>query len=362
MNQRELVRLAGRLMTCPTAPYHEAGVRGVVETICAEHGLKAKRDAFGNVLIRVGSAKDGRPIAFAAHLDHPGFAVIKRLGARRWLAQFNGTVPEAYFKRGLPVRLLPGNVSARIDRRSSAPKQFELVADPLVGSAPRFGVWEMGDFAVRGDQIHGRACDDLLGVTSALGALIDLQRSRARVHAIGLISRAEEVGFQGALALAASGVLPKQTLIVSLETSKEIPPVKMGAGVIVRVGDRSSIFGSDATRFVTEVAGELAKSAKPKLGFPFQRALMSGGTCEATAYQEFGYETAAVCVALGNYHNCTTDGRIREEFVSISDLGGMVQLLVGCARQMKNFDRLVGRLPARLQDLLREARRNLQKG
>lgn len=363
MNQRELIKLAGRLMTCPTAPYHEAGVRRVVETICAEHGLKAKRDAFGNVLIRVGSAQYGRPIAFAAHLDHPGFAVLKRLGPRRWLAQFNGTVPDAYFRRGLPVRLLPGNLPARIDRRAAAPKQFELVADPVVGAVPAFGVWEMGDFAVRGDQIHGRACDDLLGVTSALGALIDLQRSRARVHAIGLISRAEEVGFQGALALAASGVLPKRTLVVSLETSKEIPPVKMGSGVIVRVGDRSSIFGSNATRFVTEVAGELAKTAKGKpAGFPFQRALMSGGTCEATAYQEFGYETAAVCVALGNYHNCTPDGRIREEFVSISDLSGMVQLLAECAMQMKNYDRLVGRLPARLQDLLRQARRNLRKG
>ena len=41
---------------------------------------------------------------------------------------------------------------------------------------------------------------------------------------------------------------------------------------------------------------------------------MSGGTCEATAYQEFGFQTAAVCVALGNYHNCGPRNRIAAEF------------------------------------------------
>ena len=34
-----------------------------------------------------------------------------------------------------------------------------------------------------------------------------------------------------------------------------------------------------------------------------QRCLMSGGTCEATAYQLYGYETGGLCIALGNYHN-----------------------------------------------------------
>ena len=42
---------------------------------------------------------------------------------------------------------------------------------------------------------------------------------------------------------------------------------------------------------------------------------MSGGTCEATAYQLYGYRTAALCVALGNYHNCGPDLTIAPEFV-----------------------------------------------
>ena len=166
------------------------------------------------------------------------------------------------------------------------------------------------------------------------------KRSGAKAHVIGVITRAEEIGFQGALTLAEGKLLPKNSLIVSLETSKELPPTKMGKGVILRVGDRSSIFDSTGMRFLGEVAtGLQAKDKK----FQFQRALMFGGTCEATAFQEFGYQVAAVCVALGNYHNCHPKGRIAAEYVSLTDACGMVQLLVEAARQMRTYDRITGK-------------------
>ena len=47
---------------------------------------------------------------------------------------------------------------------------------------------------------------------------------------------------------------------------------------------------------------------------------MSGGTCEATAYQLYGYRTAALCVALGNYHNCGPNHQIAPEYVSVDDV------------------------------------------
>jgi hypothetical protein len=87
---------------------------------------------------------------------------------------------------------------------------------------------------------------------------------------------------------------------------------------------------------------------------------MSGGTCEATAYQECGYPCAAVCVALGNYHNCAPEDRIAEESVSASDAISMAELLMEGAVQMKNFQKLTKRLPARLEKYAREAVRNLK--
>jgi len=49
---------------------------------------------------------------------------------------------------------------------------------------------------------------------------------------------------------------------------------------------------------------------------------MQGGTCEATAYALYGYRTAAMCVALGNYHNCGPGDRIAPEYVSLEDTLG----------------------------------------
>jgi len=362
MQPSSFCALARRLMSCPAAPFHETGVRDAVEAICAENGLRCQRDRFGNLLVELKSGRTQRPLALAAHMDHPGFSIRAPSGPGRWRAEFQGGVGDAYFRAGVPVRLMPGSLPATLGPRLGKPRHFELrerakkPAKIAGASPPEFAVWELEDFAVRRGRIHGRSCDDLIGVATILATLIELKRRRQPVHVVGVIARAEEVGFLGALTVADARVLPADTLIISLETSKEIPPVKMGHGVIIRVGDKSSLFGSAATRFLTELAGEVAGRES---GFQFQRALMSGGTCEATAYQEFGYEVAAVCVALGNYHNCGPRQRIAAEYVSVADACGMTRLLVEAAERMGDYPRLVARLPGRLHELLDGAKRLL---
>jgi endoglucanase len=327
-----------------------------VEAICSEHGLTFRRDQFGNVLVHLKTGSQPRPFVLAAHLDHPGFEVVRELSGTRWLLRFRGGVPDEYFRPGLRLRLMPGGVPAKLGRRQGKERCFLATSTraPLV--APKFAVWELEDFALRSGTIHGRACDDLIGVASILATMIELKRGRASVNVIGIISRAEEVGFHGALAVAAKRAVPLSSLVVSLETSRELPGVKMGKGVILRVGDRTSIFDSEGMRFLGQVAAGLGARRQ---GFLVQRALMSGGTCEATAYQEFGYQTAAVCIALGNYHNCGPRRNIAAEFVNLADAVGMVELLVAAARQMKNYRVLVTQLPMRLQKMSREAQKAL---
>lgn len=364
-------------MRCPAAPRHEAMVRAAAEQICAEHNLPHKRDKYGNLLVRFQNGGVGRPLVLAAHMDHPGFEIIRAITPECWLARFLGGVPDSYFRPGIPVRLMTDGASAMLGPRAGKGKEFEIhlnhfrpsrraaksCRDSVVSSVtrsanvrPAFAVWELEDFAIRRDQIHGRSCDDLIGVAAILGALIELKKAKAKVNVIGVISRAEEIGFHGALIVAGSRQLPKNSLVISLETSRELPPVHMGQGVIIRVGDRTSIFDPAGTRYLAEVAEGLAARRK---SFHFQRALMSGGTCEATVYQEFGFQTAAVCIALGNYHNCTEGGQIAAEFVSIADACGMVDLLVETTRQMPSYLRLVGKLTVRLNALRREAFQNL---
>jgi putative aminopeptidase FrvX len=342
----------------PTAPYFEHAVRAVVEEICAENGLEFERDPFGNVLVKLQTKRSQRPFVLAAHMDHPGFEVVRKLSGNRWLARFQGGVGDSYFRPGIPVRLMPGAVPGKIGARRSGAKTFEIHAAHSAEEPFTFAVWLLEDFAIRRGIIHARACDDVVGVASILATMIELKKRRARVNVFGVISRAEEVGFRGALVVAAKREAPKNSLIVSLETSRELPGVKMGRGVILRVGDRTSVFDSDGMRFLAEVAVGLSKTRK---SFQFQRGLMSGGTCEATAYQEFGYQTAAVCVALGNYHNCGDANRIKAEYVSVSDAGSMVELLVAAAAEMKNYAQLTAKLPARLKKMAREAVRLLRE-
>ena len=93
----------------------------------------------------------------------------------------------------------------------------------------------------------------------------------------------------------------------------------MGEGPIIRVGDKTSIFDDATTAALVKAATDAR--------LPHQRCLMSGGTCEATAYQLYGYRTGALCVALGNYHNCGPDLTIAPEFVAVDDVAGMVGLM-----------------------------------
>ena len=100
--------------------------------------------------------------------------------------------------------------------------------------APRFAVWELEDFSMRRGKIYGRACDDLIGVAAALATIIELKSKKARVNVLGVISRAEEIGFDGALACAASGRLPKNSLVISLERSGSLLNARPNAASTLR--------------------------------------------------------------------------------------------------------------------------------
>lgn len=282
-----LLDLAASILEQPTAPFCEDAVRAQIERLLVGlPGVTCRRDAFGNVIAEYRKGDRAPRFAFAAHMDHPGYVG----------EEFLGGVPESY--------------------RAKKPSTRHF---------GRFSMWNLPAFQVREGRIYSRACDDLIGCAAIVGMFRELAATGAEAACYGLFTRAEEVGFIGAIQLAQSGELPKDVTVVSLETSSQRSGnVTMGGGVIVRVGDKTSIFDSDGTAELVEIA--------TRAGIPFQRALMSGGTCEATAYQVYGYRSCGICVALGNYHNCAPEETIAEEYVSVSDYEGMAQLCVAAAQ------------------------------
>ncbi len=312
MDTESLLSLTRSLLAQPTAPFHEDAVRAEVLMQLAQcPHVKVKRDDFGNVIAHYQRGEAAPRYAFAAHMDHPGFVGD----------EFLGGVPEEY--------------------RAKKPATRDFGA---------FAMWDLPAFEVNEGRIHSRACDDLIGCAAILALFRELGDRGAEASVFGLFTRAEEVGFVGAIQLAKSGRVPKEVTVVSLECSSERSPGAgiMGEGLIIRVGDKTSIFDDAATRALTALAAENK--------IPHQRCLMSGGTCEATAYQLYGYRSAALCVALGNYHNCGPETTIAPEFVSVADVEALVRLLVAASTASASADPVL-ELRERLEKRVEEHRR-----
>lgn len=332
--------LLKRVLAAPTAPFREQAVVRVVRDWAERLGLPVQTDRHGNLLVRARRGRVGRahrPWVLAAHMDHPGFVADRQRG-RVVQAAFHGGVAERYFAGAPMVWFTPaGEVRGTVEhtelvgpesrRRRAARVRLTREAAVPAGTP---GMWDLPAFRVRGRTLASRACDDLVGLAMALAALEEALAADAPLAAYVLATRAEEVGFVGAMGAVRSGLLPARAAVLSIETSSLAGgPVKQGAGPVLRVGDRASVFDAGASRTLYELAEEL--HAKDE-AFRFQRALMAGGTCEATAFCAGGIAATGLCLALGNYHNQGRH-RIAAETVDLDDFAGGVRLLAALVRR-----------------------------
>ena len=339
-----VLALARRTLSCPTAPFREGAVMAwVLEFVAQRRHLAVRVDRDGNMLLsRRGVRRALSPLVLSAHMDHPGFRARsshRMNGSWTVSAQFLGGVAPEFFPGARALFFSPaGPVRAAVTRVRRDPTSGELEALLRAAKdvpAGAFGMWDLPAFrrsARDRGVLESRAVDDLAGVAAALALLdaIDRIDPRRRVDVRALFTRGEEVGFIGALAVARARRLPQRARIVSLEASKAFAHAPQGGGPILRVGDRTSSFDDGLTRWMARVATVLAGPRGS--GFRWQRRLMDGGTCEATAFQLYGYRSAALCVPLGNYHNMSEDGAIRLESIHAAALVGLVRLLEGLVR------------------------------
>lgn len=321
MHKERILDIVHAILSRPTAPFHETAVRAAIADLlggCARVTLA--QDAFGNLIAHYrGSDSASAPVyAFCAHMDHPGWVTPA--------PEPTGAAPARQFLGGVPASYLEAN--------------RERVRD--FGA---FAMWDLPACELRDGRIHSRACDDLIGCAVIVATLRALSEAEFAGECYGLFTRAEEVGFHGAIEMAKSGWLQAAGVtVISLETSAERPPAKMGAGPIIRVGDKQSIFEHGVTAELVAAAAEANLAA--------QRCLMSGGACEATAFRLYGVRCGAMCVALGNYHNCGPDNRIEAEFVSLEDVEGLTALCGRLAQRPGPGPESDAALRGRLEDRL----------
>jgi endoglucanase len=364
--------ILNEILSQPTVPFRESHVIRRIARELDEKGVPYFQDPIGNVVVGAGSQgeylkllkkKEAEPLRiFIAHTDHPGFHGVEWTGerelsvkwhggsptahlegARVWLADESGARGHGHFRR---VEMHPSGkalVAGTIEidgespglNRTHAPKPAQLFG----GFAFREPVWQEGRL------LYTKAADDLVGcyaiVRLAVEAFAPAKGGKGkgtrpggkkpRPPFIGLLTRAEEVGFIGAIGHFELGWFKqakRELLFVSLETSRQLHPgAEIGKGPVVRLGDRYTVFDAGRLRVFTELAQKALPDAH-------QRRVMDGGTCEATVAVSYGYPSVGISVPLGNYHNQSFEGGPDSrgpngpapEFVSLDDVEGLVTL------------------------------------
>lgn len=329
----------------PTAPFVEQRVVDYLRAFVSKRKrLKITSDRFGNLLITLSGKNPRLPRwIFTAHMDHPGFVSEGMTDSKTLRAILRGGVKPEYAV-GTKVRFFDGEleiagvVKEMSTRGKDQPEKIALirVARPVASGVA--GMFDQGTSRTKGTRFYSRVIDDLGGLAAAL-AMLD-QLARAKHHPTSTIcllaTRAEEDGFIGAIAASKHPqLLNKTDRLIAIECSAMQPYAPQGEGVILRVGDYTSIFHSGLTYFLRQQAVELQKRDKT---FLYQRALMPGGTCEATVYDAYGFLAASLCVPLGNYHNMDTARRkIAPEFIDLNDWRNMVKLFIRIAEQSHEY-------------------------
>ena len=359
----------------PTAAGQEWRVERYIEQWAEHRGdVSLARDEAGNITVTLKAATPtDRPLFITAHLDHPAFVVERIIGPGTVELSFRGGVMGVFFKsaavqvftrNGFAV---PGTLTSELATRSASGEHYVCELEgPHAREVSRLdiGRWLMPAKPRIDEQgiLHTPACDDLSAVAAALQTIDELLASAKQSRTPPtdtrlLFTRAEEIGFIGAIAATKAQTMPRESLVIALENSRAFDDSPVGGGPIVRVGDRISVFTPWLTAACaaraeavfggasTPRASETAASIKKR---PWQRKLMAGGACEASVFCQGGYDATCICLPLGNYHNMphldahqagTYDedkhgpARCEPEFIHTEDYLGMVDLLVALAKK-----------------------------
>jgi putative aminopeptidase FrvX len=367
------------LLRQPTAPFREQQVRACAEAALDQWGVPHGRDPHGNLLVgvrdendyrRLLSTRSSEPVRlFIAHMDHPGFHGARWLDERTLAIRWHGGSPVKHLN-GARVWLSAGDGylgEGRLRHIELHPKGYAIqtaevrCADARLHQACPHARRLYGGFAFRapvwrsGQRLYTKAADDLVGVFAILQTAYALHRKRGRRRPpfIGLLTRAEEVGFVGAIAhleLGWTETRQRPLVAVSLEASRTLPGARIGKGPVVRLGDRRTVFSADGMQLLSELAERVLPQAH-------QRRIMDGGACEATATTAYGIPTVGLTVPLGNYHNQGLEGGAdcpraqgpAPEFVHLDDVQGLLSLCQALMDEPMRWDDPWARTRQRLQ-------------
>jgi len=339
VNTKKLISL---ILSNPTAPFREQLVLNTITTILKKNRIPFFQDKDGNLI--AGQPKKSfnkTKIALMAHTDHPGFHISSSGYAKKAMAiwyggapykQMNGAKVRAFNSKNSSISIVGKIKNFDLKANHQNRHKFEIVfSKNTLFNTNYFGAFDFAGVKFSGKKLITRAADDLGGCVISLATLLNLKGKPNKTCAI--FTRAEETGFIGCLGMLDSKIIPKNISVISLEASKELEGAKIGKGPVLRLGDRLTLFNTDLNNQMWTLAQEMAKR-----GFKFQRRIMDGGACEATALGLWGYKTSGLSLPLGNYHNQGPRGP-SPEYVSVNDIENAIKFCTKLALSFKKPDK-----------------------
>ncbi len=331
----EVLSVLRRIAMAPTAPYHEWAALDAIRGELENGGVTTKTDQFGQLHARVSAGTAKRALVFAAHTDHPAFEVVEA----------SGKTGKARVLGGFRQRVLPPNVAVTVHDDIGTASFAAVLTKPIADIEPvhnsttvcridaeeplavgQYAVLDLPAADVSGDEIRMRAADDLAGCALIVSVLLALRDEPAPHDVHAIFTRAEETGLYGARLAAEDVLLPRDAYVVSVEASRALPGAEAGRGIVVRAGDLYNTFSNEAERYLRVARERLAER-----GIQSQRALLVGGTCEASAFVRLGWIATGIALPNVNYHNAAADGGFAAEIVRLGDLLSGIELGVEAA-------------------------------
>lgn len=372
--QKSDLSLFLELSNIPTTSFYEELIADFIKSELTKNKIEFIEDKWGNIEALL-QGETNKEIVYISHMDHPGFEITEKIDTKLFKAKTLGGLPKLCDFENTKIKTISlkneikGNLILNDKENNTDEFRFsnserwlnkEFVLIELENEDIEFPcpvVFDLPVPRVLKDEIITPVADDLAGCSLILEALKILKNKNMKYSIRAIFSRAEEVGLLGARLIAKSGRISKDSIIVSVETSSELPGAISGSGPIIRTGDRASTFDNTGEIILLSSVRELLKEDK---NFKYQRQLMNLGGCEATAFSAFGYKVTGISLPLINWHNATQSGGVEPERISITDYQNALNIMTKVGNldivENKDYYKSLIEIPDEAQRL--EIRRN----
>jgi putative aminopeptidase FrvX len=293
----------------------EAPVRATVERLLPAWA-KAETDTAGNLWVRAGK---GDPlVVVVAHLDEIGFGVtaIREDGSLE-LAARGGFFSSLFEAEPALVHTATGSIPGVFTPRDSAGPTPRRAPGPFrvdVGTGSRAATEALGVRVgstvtmpkrytrLAGTRASGRAMDDRVGCTTLLLALRRLDPARLRHEVVFVFSVREEIGLEGAEAVAAAlGTRTRRVHAIDTFVSADSPlepqafaVTPIGRGPVIRALDQSAV----APPALVDSLAALARAR----AIPLQVGATNGGN-DGSVFAPWGVPDVAIGWPLRYAHS-----------------------------------------------------------